>query len=287
MRGVGGFYTVMDQAGRCYTLRAQAKLRRQRLTPLVGDYVRFTLGEGEENSWLTAILPRRNSLIRPAVANIDYLVITLSAGFPKADLLLADRLLLLCRQAGISPLVAVNKAEEDPQGALALAQQYRGGAAGTFVLSAVTGQGVEALGEALGGTVHAFGGQSGVGKSTLINRLYGLELSTGALSEKIDRGKHTTRHTQLIQVPGGGKVLDTPGFSLLEMKTMDPAELAGLYPEFQPYGDKCRFQPCAHYKEPGCAVKEAVEAGLVSGERHGRYCELYEEMRERWRERYD
>lgn len=287
VKGIGGFYTVSDEQGRHYTLRAQAKLRRQHLTPMVGDRVTFSLGSGEENSWLTGILPRRSCLTRPAVANVDKLAITLSAGAPKADLLLVDRLLILCRQAGIAPLVAVNKADADRENARNLARQYRDAAEGVFVLSAGTGEGVEALKQALRGTVHAFGGQSGVGKSTLINRLYGLRLGTGNLSDKIERGKHTTRHCELIEVEGGGRVLDTPGFSLLELQLIDPKELKGLYPEFLPYDGKCRFTPCAHHKEPGCAVKEAVDQGLVDRQRHERYCLLYEEMNERWRERYD
>ena len=183
--------------------------------------------------------------------------------------------------------MAVNKADEDPANAKALAKQFRGAAEGVFVLSAGTGEGVEALKQALRGTVHAFGGQSGVGKSTLINRLYGLDLDTGGLSDRIDRGKHTTRRCELIQVEGGGGVLDTPGFSLLELRLIDPKELKGLYPEFLPYEGKCRFTPCAHHKEPGCAVKEAVDQGLINRQRHERYCLLYEEMNERWRERYD
>lgn len=287
LKGIGGFYTVKGPDGQLYTLRAQGKLRRNRLTPMVGDQVEFTLGTGDENSWLARILPRKNCLIRPPVANVDKLVIVVSAGTPKADLLLADRLLLLCRQAGISPLVVINKADEDEETARDIAGQYAGGTDGVFVVSARSGEGVKELKAALKGTVHAFGGQSGVGKSTLINSLYALELTTGSLSDKIDRGKHTTRHTELIQVGEDTMVLDTPGFSLLELKLIEPEKLQELYPEFAPYMEDCRFTPCAHDREPDCAVKQAVEAGKISAQRHERYLILHQEMKERWKERYD
>ena len=288
VKGIGGFYTAVDEAGKAFTLRAQAKIRRQRLTPMIGDRVDFEPGPDDQtHGWLTAIRPRKNSLIRPPVANIDRLVITLAAGSPKADLLLTDRLILLCMRAGIGPVLVINKADQDEQEAQALAREYRGIKAPIMMVSAEKGEGVDALFDVLKGTIHAFGGQSGVGKSTLINALYGLRLATGSLSLKLDRGKHTTRHTELIPVRGGGMVLDTPGFSLLELDLVEPLTLCSLYPEFAPYEGKCRFAPCAHYKEPGCAVKEAVQAGDIDEARHARYVMLYEEMNERWKERYD
>lgn len=286
IKGIGGFYTVVDQAGDHHTLRAQAKLRRQRLKPMVGDRVTFEPGADEESDgWLTAICPRKNSLVRPPVANIDRLVITLATVSPKADLMLADRLLMLCFRSNIVPVIVINKADQDAREAADLAREYAG-ASESMMVSAESGEGVDALRALLRGTVHAFGGQSGVGKSTLINALYGLTLTTGSLSNKIDRGRHTTRHSELIPVAGGGMVLDTPGFSLLDIDLIDPIEIKALYPEFAPYDDECRFAPCAHFKEPGCAVKAAVEAGEIARARYERYQAIYEEMGERWKERY-
>ena len=146
---------------------------------------------------------------------------------------------------------------------------------------------MEALREALRGSVHALAGQSGAGKSTLINALYALSLETGGLSEKIERGKNTTRRSELIPLPSGGMVLDTPGFSLLDAELFDPVELQDSYPEFEPYAGQCYFKPCYHATEPKCRVLEAVAAGEIDAQRHGRYVELLNEMKIKWRERYD
>ena len=154
-------------------------------------------------------------------------------------------------------------------------------------MSAARGDGLEALRAALAGKVHALAGQSGAGKSTLVNALYGLRVETGDLSRRIERGRNTTRHCELIPVAGGGMVLDTPGFSLLETDVFDPVELKASYPEFVPYEGKCFFQPCYHATEPKCAVRDAVAAGTIDAERHARYAALLEETRQRWRERYD
>ncbi len=285
--GVGGFYTVLGSDGRKYTLRAQGKIRRQRMKPLVGDRVQFEPGEGEQHGWLEAILPRRNELIRPPVANIDCIAIVVSAGTPEADLLLADRMLIFAHMNGIEPLLVINKCDEDGANAGEIARQYAGAQAQIFKVCAATGEGTEELRRALSGMVHALGGQSGVGKSTLINRLYGLSQETGSLSEKIERGKNTTRHCELIPLPDGGMVLDTPGFSLLELNLMDPVGFRELVPEFQPYEGQCRFAPCVHVNEPGCAVRAAVEDGTISRDRWERYKSLYEDLNQRWRERYD
>ena len=152
---------------------------------------------------------------------------------------------------------------------------------------AATGEGLDALRAALAGRVHALAGQSGAGKSTLINALYGLERETGGLSRRIERGKNTTRSCELIPVPGGGMVLDTPGFSLLETALIDPVELKDGWPEFAPREGRCFFQPCYHSTEPRCAVRDAVAAGEIDPRRHERYVELLDEMKLRWRDRYD
>ncbi len=285
--GVGGFYTVLSSDGRKYTLRAQAKLRRQRIRPLVGDRVEFTPGEDDQDGWLEAVMSRKNELIRPPVANIDRIVIVLAAGTPEADLLLADRMLVYARMNEIKPVLVINKCDQDASCAEDIARQYAGAAIDIYQVCAASGEGVDALRKALVGTIHAFGGQSGVGKSTLINRLYGLSQETGNLSEKIERGKNTTRHCELIPLSDGGMVLDTPGFSLLELNLMDPIEFRKLIPEFSSYEGHCRFSPCMHVSEPGCVVQEAVDKGLIARERWERYKNLYGDLKQRWRERYD
>lgn len=287
LQGIGGFYTARDDEWREYTLRAQGKLRRERTKPKVGDRVEMMPGEGEEHGWISRILPRRNELVRPPVANIDVIVIVAAAATPDPDLLMVDRLMLNARRAGISVQLVINKADLAPESADAIARQYRGAEVSPLKVCAATGAGLDELRNRLRGKVHALAGQSGAGKSTMINALYGLQLETGDLSRKIDRGRNTTRHCQLIPVEGGGMVLDTPGFSLLESALFDPVELKDSWPEFAPYEGQCYFQPCYHATEPRCAVLAAVAAGDIDGERHGRYRELLEEMKLRWRDRYD
>ena len=287
LRGIGGFYTVMDDEGALHTLRAQRKLRRDRMKPKVGDRVEMTPGTGEEDGWLQAILPRRNELERPPVANIDKIVLVAAAAAPEADLPLMDRMLLAARRHGIDPVLVVSKCELDPERARDILNQYRGAQVSAIAVSAHTGENVDALRELLRGSVHALAGQSGAGKSSLINALYGMELETGSLSEKIERGKNTTRRSELIPLAGGGMVLDTPGFSLLDAAVFDPVELQDSYPEFEPYGGQCYFQPCYHASEPRCSVLDAVRAGEIDDRRHGRYVELLNELKIKWRERYD
>lgn len=287
LRGIGGFYTAMDETGETYVLRAQRKLRRERMKPKVGDRVEMEPGTGEEDGWLQAILPRRNELTRPPVANIDRIVIVAAAAAPEPDMLLLDRMILTARRRGIEPMLVISKCELNPDGAAAILHQYRGARVNAMAVSAHTGEGLEALRQALRGSVHALAGQSGAGKSSLINALYGTELETGGLSEKIDRGKNTTRASQLIPLSSGGMVLDTPGFSLLDGELFDPVELQESYPEFEACLGGCYFQPCYHATEPKCAVLAAVERGEIDAGRHGRYVELLNDMKIRWRERYD
>ena len=287
LQGVGGFYTARDDSGTLHTLRAQGKLRRERLKPKVGDRVELSPSDGEEHGWILRILPRRNELTRPPVANIDVIVVVAAAATPDPDLMMVDRLLLNARRAGIGAQLVINKSDLDADCASDIAAQYRGAEVDPLTVCSATGAGLDALRERLRGKVHALAGQSGAGKSTMINALYGLDLETGSLSRRIERGRNTTRHCQLIPVEGGGMVLDTPGFSLLETDVFDPVELKDSWPEFAPFEGRCYFQPCYHATEPRCAVREAVADGGIDARRHGRYAALLEEMRQRWRDRYD
>ena len=287
LQGIGGFYYALDGEGTVHTLRAQGKLRRERTKPKVGDRVELSPGEGEEHGWILKVLPRRNELVRPPVANIDVIVVVAAAATPDPDLMMVDRLLLNARRSGSEARLVINKSDLDPASAARSESQYRGAWVDPMTVCADTGEGLDALRERLRGKVHALAGQSGAGKSTMINALYGLDLETGSLSRKIERGKNTTRHCQLIPVEGGGMVLDTPGFSLLETELFDPVELKDSWPEFAPYEGGCYFQPCYHASEPRCAVREAVAAGKIDPRRHERYVALLDEMKQRWRDRYD
>ncbi|NLD59465.1 MAG: ribosome small subunit-dependent GTPase A [Clostridiales bacterium] len=285
-RGVGGFYYALDADGNTHELRAQAKLRRARVTPMVGDRVEFEPGASGEDGWLKAVLPRENALHRPPVANIDAVVIVVAAAAPSPDLLMADRLLIAARRGGIAPILVVNKRDLNPDAAEEILHQYRGAEVTPFAVSARSGEGVDMLREALVGRVHALAGQSGAGKSTLLNALHGFSLETGDVSRRIERGRHTTRHVSLIPVPGGGMALDTPGFSLFETELLDPVLLKDSYPEFAPHEGKCFFSPCYHDSEPRCAARRAVDEGEIDKNRYGRYRALLEEMKLRWRDRY-
>lgn len=287
LRGIGGFYTAMDEEGNMHILRAQRKLRRDRMKPKVGDLVDMVPGTGEEDGWLQAILPRQNELVRPPVANIDKIVLVAAAAVPEPDLMLMERMILTARRRDIEPMLVISKCELNPEGAREIVRQYRGAQVDAMAVSAHTGENIDLLREKLKGSIHALAGQSGAGKSSLINALYRMELETGSLSEKIDRGKNTTRASELIPLPGGGMVLDTPGFSLLDGELFDPVELQDSYPEFEEHLGKCYFQPCYHATEPKCSVLQAVKDGEIDAARHGRYVELLNEMKIRWRERYD
>ena len=286
IRGYGGFYTVRDAEGQEFTLRCKKKFRRLGLSPLVGDEVLFTPGEGEEHGWLEEILPRSSQCLRPPVANVSLLLIVV-APVPEPDLLLVDRMMVRARAQGMDMLLVVNKCDLDAGLAQELQAQYAGAQVPVFAVSAESGQGLAALRERMAGRLCCLTGQSGVGKSTLLNALLGLSLETGEISRKIQRGKNTTRHAELL-MKDGLRVLDTAGFSLLELDGgMEPVTLKEYYPEFAAYEGKCRFEPCYHDREPGCAVTAACQAGEMDPMRLERYRQLLQEVRQTWKERYD
>ena len=287
LRGIGGFYYVLDDHGVTHQLRAQAKIRRVKLTPLVGDRVEFEPAKGDMDGWLKEILPRENSLVRPSVANIDLIVLVAAAQSPKIDTLLIDRMLISAKKAKIEAMLVINKCDLDREAAEEIKRRYAKAGIDVMLVSAAAGEGIDELRNRLTGLTHAFGGQSGVGKSSLINALYALDLSVGRISDKIERGKHTTRRCELISVEGGARVLDTPGFSLLETDLIEPKNVSECFPEFMPYEGRCRFSPCYHAGEPDCCVKEALANGEFSKERYDSYIEILTEMKERWKNRYD
>jgi ribosome biogenesis GTPase len=293
VRGRGGFYTVRDGNGEEFVLRAKKKFRRQKISPLVGDRVYFTPGEGkeegkEEDGWLEEILPRDSQCLRPPVANISLLCIV-AAPSPAPDWLLVDKLLIFARKQNIKTLLILNKMDlpgSDETTELARAM-YAKADTDVRCVSAQSGQDLENLKTCLSGHICCFSGQSGVGKSTLLNALFGLDQETGDISRRIRRGKNTTRHAELFTF-GSIRVIDTPGFSLLEMdEVFDPVLLREYYPEFAPYEGRCRFSPCYHGKEPGCAVTQAAAEGAIDERRLERYRQLLEDCRKAWRERYD
>lgn len=286
IRGRGGLYTVRSQEGAEFVLRAKGKFRRQQITPLVGDRVRFSPGTGEEHGWVEEILPRVSESLRPPVANVEVMVVVVAPS-PAPDLLLVDRLLVRARRQNIRVVLVLNKCELDMALCGKLSKEYEKSGAPFLAVSANLGTGLDLLRAQMRGKISCMAGQSGVGKSTLLNALVGLELKTGEISAKIERGKHTTRHAELLE-KDGLRVFDTPGFSLLQLEeNLDPVLLQEDYPEFAPYRDACKFAPCYHFSEPGCKILQAARAGEIPPERLSRYHILLEEMKKSWRERYD
>lgn len=286
VKGVGGLYYARGEDGGTHVLRARGIFRRRHITPMVGDRVCFTPGQGEEHGWVEEILPRESQLVRPPVANVRYLVIVLAPA-PAPDYLLIDTLIAMALRQGIRPALVVNKCDLDGGTYEAVRSDYAGLGAPLLAVSALSGQGMDGLRSLLASGVCCLAGQSGVGKSTLLCAATGLRLQTGEISQKIHRGRHTTRHAELL-FSGEYRVLDTPGFSLLELwDGLEPIRLKEYYPEFAPYEGQCRFSPCYHLSEPGCAVLKAARSGEISQARLERYHLLLKKAQEAWRNRYD
>ena len=279
LKGIGGFYYV-EVAGAVYECRARGIFRKEGLKPLAGDLVTVTLQTQAENT-IDAILPRRNVLARPPVANIDRLFIVVSTCEPNPVPLVIDRLTAIAVQKGIRPAVILTKWDLQP--AQALLDCYLQAGIPAYAVSSATGEGVEAVKAELAGCTSAFCGNSGVGKSTLLNALDpSLQLKTAAISEKLGRGKHTTRHSELYPV-AGGYVADTPGFSSLETEAEEvirKEELPFCFPEFAPYLGNCKFTTCLHVKEKGCGILAAVDEMEIPRSRHESYCTLMEQAKQ-------
>mgnify|MGYP001110771960 CR=1 FL=1 len=280
VKALSGFYYVDTGEGAPIPCRGRGKLRHRRLTPLVGDRVEITRLE-DGTGMVDAVLTRKNEFSRPAVANIDQMVIVCSGAVPVTDPFLIDRMAAMAEWKGCEPLIVFNKC--DLERAEELARLYRQAGFSALQVSAGTGEGLDALAGAIAGKVSAFTGNSGVGKSSILNALGpDFRLQVGEVSEKLGRGRHTTRHVELFPV-AGGLVADTPGFSAFDVEQMEAIpkeELAAAFREFGPYLERCRFQGCAHVKERGCAVREAVAEGKIALSRHRSYVRLYEQAKE-------
>lgn len=275
IKALSGFYYVQTGQG-VVECRARGRLRRQEQAPLVGDYVRITQQGGK--GVLEEVLPRQNAFIRPAIANIDQLVVLASCAIPVTEPFLIDRVLAIARMQGVSALVCINK--NDLASAQPLAQIYRAAGIPVLITSAETGEGIDELRAALRGKLSCLTGNSGVGKSSLLNCVYPtLSLPTGEVSEKLGRGRHTTRHIELYSLGEDTFVADTPGFSAFDTERMElvrKQELQLAFQEFQPYLGTCQFLDCTHRKEPGCAVKRALERGAIQPTRYESYLRLYD-----------
>ena len=285
-KALSGIY-YEDTGREVLTCRARGKFRAEGISPLVGDRVEVReLGNGE--GFVEKILPRRNEFARPAVANIDQLVVIASGAVPRTDPYLIDRVAAIAAQKGCQVVVVLNKCDLDR--ADQLYEIYTAAGFPTLRLSAETGEGMEALKALITGKLSAFTGNSGVGKSSILNALDpAFQLQVGEVSDALGRGRHTTRHVELFRLSCGAEVVDSPGFSSFETEELNlelKQRLPETFLEFEPYLGQCRFQGCSHTKEQGCAVLEALRAGDIQKSRHESYLRLYEELKplKEWQE---
>ena len=275
LRSLSGFYDVQTKEG-LVTCRGRGSLRKNHQSPLTGDMVEISVERGK--GMVEKILPRRNSFVRPAVANVDALVVFAANVNPVTEPFLIDRVAAIAGDQGVEVILCINKCDLDP--ALDLVRIYENAGFTVIRASAETGAGVEQLRSLLRGKLTAFTGNTGVGKSSMLNRLAPqLQLATGEVSEKLGRGRHTTRHVELYRLEDDTYVADTPGFSSFDTDMMDvilKENLQYAFPDFGPYVGSCQFRDCSHRAEPGCAVRAAMEAGKIEATRYSSYLKLYE-----------
>lgn len=280
IKSIGGLYTVKAPLG-IFDCKARGIFRKKNISPCTGDNVKIEEIDGN-TAVISEIYPRKNSLIRPPLANLDYLVFVISTCEPSPNLLLLDKFIAIAQYKKIHSIIAVTK--RDLLENTNLRDIYSLSGAEIYEIDYDEPKTYKALYDKLAGKISAFTGNTGVGKSTLLNHLSGdNSIKTGEISRKLGRGKHTTRHVELYMLENGAYIADTPGFSTFETNKYDiimKEELADCFPEFTDYKDKCRFQDCSHTKESGCAVIKAVDDGLIPKSRHNSYTEMYEEAKQ-------
>lgn len=276
VNALSGFYDLRETDGSVTRCRARGIFRKEHLTPLVGDEALFSVEHGK--GMVERLLPRKNAFLRPAVSNLDALVVLASGANPVTEPFLIDRIAAIAGAQGVPTLLCVNKTDLDD--ASELIGIYRHAGFAVFPTSAQTGQGVDALRDAIRGKLVAFTGNSGVGKSSILNCMErSFTIQTGEVSDKLGRGRHTTRHVELYLLEDGTGVIDTPGFSSFDTEQMEhivKEDLQYAFPDFAPYLGRCRYHDCAHLQEPDCAVRAALEAGDLEPSRYRSYVRLYE-----------
>ncbi len=276
-KGIGGFYYVKAENNLIYECKARGIFRKEKIKPMIGDRVLIEIID-ETHGNIEKIMERTSQLVRPPVSNIDLLVVVIATTNPEPDFYFIDKLLVMAESRGIKPSLCINKT--DISSADKIKEIYKNTGYPVFEACAKENNLPDGLYNYLEGKTTAFAGLSGVGKSSLLNLLVDDDLETGAISNKIQRGKHTTRHVELFELNNGGYVLDTPGFSSFEAEIMTPQELSDYFPEMSEYKNGCRFSGCAHINEPDCIVKNAVKDGFISQSRYESYCKMYDTLKQ-------
>ncbi|MCR4658635.1 MAG: ribosome small subunit-dependent GTPase A [Lachnospiraceae bacterium] len=285
IKGIAGFYYVFAEDGETYACKAKGIFRLTGIKPLVGDYCEIDITDTKDmEGSINAIIPRKSELIRPNVSNVDQALIVFSVTYPEPNLMMLDKLLLQYALNGLSSVICFSKTDlADENSIFELKEVYEHSSYPTVFICSINGEGIPELKELLKGRTTSLAGPSGVGKSTLINCLQDKIYSeTGSLSRKTERGKQTTRHSEIIPIDQETFIMDTPGFSSFELFGMDPWDLSAYYPEFDT-GFECYYSPCSHTHEPGCKIKEAVENGEINKTRYQNYSAIFEELKERKR----
>lgn len=280
VKGIAGFYYVYADDDKIYECRAKGIFRKDKKKPMVGDYVSLDILNGSDLSGnITELLPRHSELIRPAVANVDQALIVFALTHPEPNYMLLDKLLLQFKIQGLPVILVFNKEDLVEESETHRVREiYRNSGTKVLFTCAILDQGIDELREELRGRLSCVAGPSGTGKSSLINCMQdSVRAATGSISVKAERGRHTTRHSEIIPISEDTFIMDTPGFSSFDVLIDDPEKLKDNYEEFIPYTG-CRFKPCSHTHEPGCSVKEAVDKGLIARERYDNYSLIYSEL---------
>ena len=282
IKGIAGFYYIHCEELGVYECKAKGAFRSQKIKPLVGDRVEFDIIDEEHKKGnIVKILPRINTLIRPAVANVDQAMIVFAVAKPLPNLNMLDRFLIMMRMQNLDTIICFNKSDVADEGAMdALYETYKNCGSKIIFTSVEQKIGLEQVWDVIGDKTTVLAGPSGVGKSSMMNYLKpDAAMETGDISQKIERGRHTTRHSELFHVEGKTYIMDTPGFTSLYINELEPQELKDYYCEFEEYEPLCRFNGCVHINEPDCAVKDALTSGHISQSRYENYKLLYEELK--------
>ncbi len=282
IKGIAGFYYVYVKTFGLYECKAKGIFRNQKIKPLVGDNVKIdVIDEAEKKGNITNILERKNELIRPAAANVDQALVIFAAAEPTPNLNLLDRFLIQMLKQQVDTIICFNKKDIVTENEIRLLEEaYLKCGYKVVFTSTLTEDGIGTLGELLKDKTTVLAGPSGVGKSSIINKIHPeANMETGVISEKIKRGKHTTRHSELFYMQNNAFIMDTPGFSSLYVNDMEKEELKEYFAEFREYEENCRFNGCVHQNEPGCAVKQVLHEGKISKIRYNNYTEIYEELK--------